>query len=635
MDFKHHFERFLLQLVYKLNRLKKYNFAKIFGRIFLLISVLLSLWVINLVWYKPFSVDLFYERTFIEYGIDDPELMTRLELDKIYGITSFSDKLTDISDEHRQKAYENISDRNLVMLHSYKVSEQSPSQLLSSSVLNWYLENEVLKFHASDQSYLVNHVDGIQIDLPHFMVEEHKIHDLGDAEDYLARLSAFPKKFDQLIDLLNKRESIGIIAPKFIIKRVNEEIKSFLSEEVKLNPLYKDFVFKIKDSRRIKKVAHHELEVEAKTIIEDQVYPSYSNLLYFLEGQYERASDIAGAWKLPNGQLYYFAERRTHTTLELSSEEMHDLGLLEVEQVEKRVRVVLDSLHLSEEKSISELLREVAQDSNFYYLDSLTAEQDLIADFQKNVDSVKTLLPQFYLKYPQNPILVKKLPLFREETTSLISYQAPKEKGEEAIIYLNIKNIRRFPKYKLPTMAFHEVLGNYVQYWYEDELEHVPTFRKGLRFKVFTEGWALYCESLARNKNYFNNDYELLGSLQQELYTAAILVTDTGIHYDRWNREKASKYLSETTGLSESEILDEIDRIIVKAGEACLYKIGEMEFSKLNKKTQKELGQKYNLQKFHDFILKNGNMPLTVLRVQVDKEIERMKNPTIKNGLFD
>jgi uncharacterized protein (DUF885 family) len=597
--------------------------------------ILLVFWVVNLIWYKPFSVDLFYERTFIEYGMDDPELMSRLELDKIYGITTFNDRLTDISDEHRSKAYESISERNLVMLHSYKVSEQSESQLLSSSVLDWYLENEVLKFHAADQSYLVNHVDGIQISLPHFMVEVHKITHLGDAEDYLSRLSAFPTKFDQLIDLLNKRESAGIIAPKFIIERVTHEIKSFLSKDVENNPLYKDFVFKIRNSQHIREIAFEELESDAKIIIKHEVYPSYENLLSFLEDQYERANNISGAWKLPKGQLYYLAARKTHTTLEKSSEEMHDLGILEVDKVQKKLRVVFDSLGLSQEKSISELLREVAQDSSFYYLDSANAEEDLLADFQTMVNGIKYFLPELYLKYPQNKIVVKKLPAFREETTSLISYQAPKENEDVAIIYLNLKNISRFPKYKLQTMVFHEVLGNFVQYWHENELEHVPTFRKGLRFKVFTEGWALYCERLAREQEYFNSYHELVGNLQMELYTAALLVVDTGIHYDRWNRKKAAKYLYETTGLSDEEILDEIDRIIVKAGEACLYKIGELEFLKLRKKVEKELGKKYNLKDFHDLILKNGNMPLTVLRTQVDKEIERIKNPKKKEGIFD
>lgn len=635
MDFKEYSERFLLQIRYWFFWLKRYNFRKIFVRISLWTLILFALWVVNLIWYKPFSVDLFYERTFIEYGMDDPELMTRLELDKIYNITIFNDKLTDISDEHRQKAYENISERNLVMLHSYKVSEQSESQLLSSSVLDWYLENEVLKFHAADQSYLVNHINGIQISLPHFMVEAHKIEDLGDAEDYLSRLSAFPNKFDQLIDLLNKRESSGILAPKFIIKRVTDEIKSFLSKDVEHNPLYQDFVFKTRNSKHIREVAFEELEMEAKSIIKDEVYPSYANLLSFLEDQYDRSNNIAGAWKLPKGQLYYFAERRTHTTLELGSEEMHDLGILEVEKIEKDLRAVFDSLKLPQDKSISDLLRQIAQDSSFYYLDSITAEQDLLDDFQMMVNGIKHFLPQLYSSYPQNKIVVKKLPIFREETTALISYQSPKEEDDVAIIYLNLKDMRRFPKYKLQTMVFHEVLGNYVQYWYENELEHVPTFRKGLRFKVFTEGWALYCENLAREQEYFNSYYEIVGNLQTELYTAALLVVDTGIHYDRWNRKKATKYLYQTTGLTEDEILDEVDRIIVKAGEACLYKIGELEFIKLRKKAEKELGKKYKLKDFHDFILKNGNMPLTVLRTQVDKEIEMIKNPKIADGLFD
>lgn len=614
--------------------LERLKVGKVILRLFVFFSIIFSIWVCNLIWFKPFSIDLFYERMFIEYGQDDPELMSRLHLLEKYGITYHNSQLTDISDAERDRRYDESIVRNFEMLRTYKRSQQTEEEILSTEILDWYLELEVLRNAFRKYEYPVNHINGIQVELPRFMMEVHQIETLGDAEDYLERLSKFDDKFDQLIELLESRKQANVIPPRFILERVIEETKDFISRNVEYNLLYKDFVRKVEYADRILPLAKHELKVEAKAIIEDDVFPAYQKLLDYLENEIEEGTDEAGVWKLGEDSttavMYYNTMLMVHAHIsqEESAEEYHYRGLDEISDLREELIGIFDSLKFPQKDSISKNLAQINNrlPNDFSVDDNY---KDYLAIYQRYSDSAFRAFDYFFLHQPKSPLKLVSVPLPLENSAPLLEFHGGHDKTRPAL-YINLKNAENIPQNKIPVWIYEKAGGRYIQSWYEQQLTDIPTFRRVLQFDVYYEGWEGYFADLLKDENknsidYYKDLYTRIGKIQHELFITSLLVADTGIHLKKWTREEAINFLIDNTGLPREDMKDEVDKIVVRPAQSTIYKIGKIYFKNLREYTEDALEEHFNLKEFHEILLKNGHIPLPVLKKQIEHFVTEKK----------
>ncbi|WP_338812152.1 DUF885 domain-containing protein [Bernardetia sp. Wsw4-3y2] len=614
--------------------LEQLKIGKVILRMFVFSFIIFSIWVCNLIWFKPFSVELFYERMFIEYGQDDPELMSRLHLLDNYGITYYNSLLTDISDEERDRRYEESIVRNFEMLRTYKRSQQNEEELLSTEILDWYLELEIYRNAFRQYEYPVNHITGIQVELPRFMMEVHQIETLGDAEDYLERLSKFDDKFDQLIQLLQSRKESNVIPPRFILERVIEETKDFIARNVEYNVLYRDFSRKVEYSDRILPLAKHELQVEAKEIIEDDVFPAYQKLLNYLEEEIELSNNDAGVWKLgydsATAIMYYNTMLMVHAHIsqEESAEEYHFRGLGEISDLKEELTGIFDSLNFPQKDSISKNLAKI---NNRLPTDFNIGNNDknYLATYQHYSDSAFEAFDNFFLHQPKDPLKLVRVPLPLENSAPLLEFHGGHDKTRPAL-YINLKNAETIPQNKIPVWVYEKAGGRYIQSWYEQQLTDIPTFRKVLQFDVYYEGWEGYFADLLTEQNrnsinYYDDLYVKIGKIQNELFITSLLVVDTGIHLKQWTREEAIDFLVANTGLPREDMRDEVDKIVVRPAQATIYKIGKIYFNNLREYTEDALEENFNLKEFHEILLKNGHIPLPVLKKQVEHFVTEKK----------
>lgn len=614
--------------------LEQLKIGKVILRLFIFSFIICSIWVCNLIWFKPFSIDLFYERMFIEYGQDDPELMSRLHLLEKYGITYHNSQLTDISDQERDRRYNQSIVRNFEMLRTYKRSQQTQEEILSTEILDWYLELEILRNAFNKYEYPVNHINGIQVELPRFMIEVHQIATLGDAENYLERLSKFDVKFDQLIQLLESRKNENVIPPRFILQRVIDETKDFISRDVEYNVLYRDFARKVEYADRILPLAQHELKIEAKEIIEDDVFPAYQKLLNYLEKELVDATDEAGVWKLGQDSataiVYYNTMLMVHAHIsqEESADEYHQRGLGEISDLREELVSIFDSLNFPQKDSISKNLAKINNRLPKDFADN-NVNKDYLATYQDYSNSAFQSFDNFFLHQPKEPLKLMRVPLLLENSSPLLEFNAGHDKTRPAL-YVNLKNAELIPQNKIPVWIYEKAGGRYIQAWYEQQLTDIPTFRRVLQFDVYYEGWEGYFADLLKDKNknsinYYKDLYTRIGKIQHELFITSLLVVDTGIHLKQWTREEGVSFLVNNTGLPREEMREEVDKIVVRPAQATIYKIGKIYFKNLREYTEEALEENFDLKEFHEILLKNGHIPLPVLKKQIEHFVTEKK----------
>ncbi|HEY7160445.1 MAG TPA: DUF885 domain-containing protein, partial [Acidobacteriota bacterium] len=360
--------------------------------------------------------------------------------------------------------------------------------------------------------------------------------------------------------------------------------------------------------------------------ITNTVYPAYKKLIAYFEQLEPKATTDDGVWKLPDGDAYYRYMLKSNTTTNMTPEQVHDLGLKEVDRIHSEMRSILDSVGLTGE-TISQRMNELRTDPRFQYPATDQGRQQCIGDYQKIIDEVDHGITKVFDIRPKLGVKVERVPTFKEAGSSGAYYEPPSMDGvRPGVFFANLRDLKEVPKWSMRTLAYHEAIpGHHFQIGIQQELKGVPTFRKVLPFTAYIEGWALYAERLAWEEGFEKDPYSDLGRLQDELLRATRLVCDTGIHYKHWTREQAIQYMKDNTGIGELEITSEVERYIVSPGQACAYKVGQLKILELREKAKTELGNRFNIKDFHNVVLKNGAMPLEILEQQVDRYIQSKK----------
>jgi uncharacterized protein (DUF885 family) len=592
----------------------------------LLVAVLLGagVFLVNAIWYRPWSIRVFFEREFLRYALQDPELLTTLGLLEQLGLQSHNAKLTDASPQHT-KHMQAMVRASLATLRQYDTNRLSAQDRLSVRVLEWFLRTQADGTRFDYHDYPVNQFQGAQSQLPEFLTTLHVIKDERGAENYLRRLEALPIKWDQLLESLRFREERWILPPRFVVQRVLTEMREFVAQPAATNPLARVFAEKVDKLDAVMPEMKAELKQRAETAVESKVYPAYRKLIDYLARIESKATAHDGAWKLPDGEAFYSWALRQQTSTRLTPTEIHELGLREVARIEAEMRAILDAEgHTG--GTPAEWLQRLAADARFLFPNTEEGRQQALAEYNRIIGEVLGAAPQYFNVLPKAGIEVRRVPAFKEATAPAAYYNMPSMDGSRpGIFFVNVRDMAELPKYGMKTLTYHEgVPGHHFQIAIALELRGMPTFRKMGLFTAYAEGWALYAERLAKEAGFYRDDpYGDLGRLQDEMLRAVRLVVDTGIHAKRWTREQAIRYMVEKTGMSEPSVVSEVERYIVAPGQACAYTVGMLRILELRERAKQALGERFDLRAFHDVVLKNGAVPLEILDQLVDEWIRQ------------
>lgn len=582
--------------------------------------IIAGVWLAKLIWFKPFNIDHFYNRIFVEFAIDSPEMLSQMRMLPDWA-DWYADELDSRDPAETQEGIEMMRDA-LETLRSYDIEDQTESQKLSTRILEWFLENNLRGAEFAYHNYPVNQLFGVQSNLPTFMVETHQVNDEEGAEDYIARLNQFGRVFNQVLEGLELREEKGILPPTFVVERVITEVEGFIGNDPKQNILYSNMEEKLAVIAEIDAERKANLLAQTEDVVANVVYPAYQGLLGYLQEIKPKTTSEDGVWKLPNGDAFYRQALRTHTTTDLDPLAVHDIGLREVENIQAEMDAILASEGYTE-GTVGERMLDLAEEERFLYEDSDAGREQILADYQAIIDEVSAGLDEAFDLRPEAPVEVKRIPEFKEKTSPGAYYNAPARDGSRpGIFYANLRSVKEIPKYGMRTLAYHEAIpGHHFQVALQGELEGLPIFRTFPLFTAYTEGWALYSEQVAAELGFQENPYDRLGYLQAALFRAVRLVVDTGIHAKKWSREEAIEYMTNNTGMPESDVVAEIERYIVMPGQACAYMIGKLKILELRERAREALGDKFDITEFHRVVLENGALPLSILEDQIDKWI--------------
>jgi len=599
---------------------------KYFLGIVVAVVIAAAIFLTNLIWFRPWNLNHFYEKVFAETVFSEPELLSALGLVEQFGITSHNGKLSDESPAHQQKVIDRWK-KDLTQLHQYPLDRQSPSQRLSTHVLDWFVtdqvEGEKWQFH----NYPVNQLFGVQNQFPSFMANTHRLLAKRDCEYYVMRLNAVPTKFDQLLESLWVREERQILPPRFVVEEVLKEMGDFVAKPAGENILATSFKERAAKIDKLNDKERADFQARAETAITNSVYPAYQKLIDYFKGVLPKTTTDDGVWKLPDGDAFYAYALHSNTTTSMKPDDVHDLGLREVARIETEMRALLDNNGFAGQP-IGAAMDKLGKDPRFLYPNDDKGRADALAEYKRLIDNATAHCGELFITFPRAKIDIRRVEQFKEATAPGAYYQGGAMDGSRpGIFFANLRDMNEVPKWSMPTLAYHEgIPGHHWQISIAQELKGVPQFRKVIPFTAYAEGWALYCEWLAKQVGWYDNDpFGDLGRLRDELFRGVRLVVDTGIHAKHWPREQAIAYMRDKTGLGEKEVKSEIERYIVLPGQACAYKVGMLKIQELRARAKQELGEKFDQREFHETLLKNGSLPLEILEEQVNDYIQKKK----------
>ncbi|RUO41567.1 DUF885 domain-containing protein [Pseudidiomarina aestuarii] len=588
----------------------------------LVIVVAATVLVVNAIWFKPFSMRVFYDRVMLETAMDSPQLLTQLRILEGFGIRGHNAELGDLSPESTTESYAKMRE-NYKMFQSYGRDGREGQDLISYDIFDNFmghsLEGEKWRWHG----YPVNQLFGVHTNLPSFLSDMHQVNDATDAEYYISRLNAVDSYFEGLMVDLAIREEKGILPPTFVVEAVIAQMENFTSSEPAENVLVSSFVRKLESIELTEQERNAFIE-QAEQAVAEVVYPAYAGLQGYFVGVLPQTNNDAGVWKLPDGDAYYRYQLKQYTTTDITADEVHQLGLSEVARIHAEMRDIFDDLGYPSDVAIGTLLQQLNEDPQFLYPDTDAGREQILKDYALIVDDIYTYIDPAFRMRPEADLEVVRVPTYAEKNAPGAYYQRPALDGSRpGRFFANLYDIKATPKYGMKTLTVHEgVPGHHFQIALQQEMTGLPLFRSFLPYSVHTEGWALYTEQLMADLGFYNDDpYGDIGRLQAELFRAIRLVVDTGIHAKRWTREEAIDYMASNGGMTMSDVVSEIERYIVMPGQATSYKMGMLKFVELRAKARDTLGSRFDIRDFHDVILKNGSMPLPILERLIDNYI--------------
>ena len=569
--------------------------------------------------YESKRLNKYLDDVFESYVGRHPEYQSYLGIKKDY------DKWDDISPS-ADKIEFNFAKESLQWLKdSINVDFLNEKALLSFQLYKKKLENQLYDYRYRLYNYPINQMNGKQSSVPAFLINMHKISSKKDAKDYITRLIGIGPLFNQLNKNIRERESHGIVPPNFILDHVLDDSKNVISgfpiEGKDSCALFLDFYNKIL-KLKISELERDSLLFSCKQAILFNVKPSYEQLIDLVINLKNKYDEKDGVWRWKEGIDFYENALKRTTTINMSAEEIHLLGLKEVKRIHEEMKAIKNSVGF--DGSLGDFFLELKQNDDFYFSEDDKGRQEYIKAAEKIIENFKLKLDDLFYTKPKADMIVKSVEKFREKSAGKAFYQRASPDGSRpGTYYANTYKMRMMPKYQMEALAYHEgIPGHHMQISIAQELDEIPKFRKYGSYTAYTEGWGLYSEYFPKEFGFYSEPFSDFGRLAMELWRSCRLVVDTGIHYKKWSRESSIQYYLNNTPNNELDCIKMVERHIVYPSQATAYKIGMNKILQLRENAKQKLGDSFDIRIFHDTILSRGAVPLDVLENFVNEMIE-------------
>jgi len=508
---------------------------------------------------------------------------------------------------------------------NFNRAELSPERQLSYDLFVKQIEDSIEGDKWWGYNYAFNQMFGAQSRIPTFMKNQHRIDDIDDAKAYIARLNGAKDMMGTIVANAEDAATKGIMPPKFVYDHVIRDIGNIMSgvpfdDSDSPSVLLDDFKSKI-DKLKLSTDVNDDLMAQATNALTNSVAPAYQNLLDVMKSQQAKATDEDGAWKLPNGEAFYAYRLKRMTTTDMTADQIHDLGLSEIDRIHGEMRDIMKQVGY--DGTLQEFFEHLKTDPKFVYEDSDAGREAYLAEATRMIDTMKKQLGDYFLVEPKADLEVRKVEAFREKSAGKAFYNRPALDGSRpGIYYANLYKITDMPKYQMEALAYHEgIPGHHMQFAVTQELD-IPKFQRFGSATAHSEGWGLYSEYLPKEMGFYQDPYSDFGRLAMELWRAARLVVDTGLHHKKWTRQEAIDYLLTNTPNPENDCVKAIERYIVMPGQATAYKIGMNKILDLREMSKEKLGARFDIREYHDVVLGAGPVPLSVLEMRVNEWIK-------------
>ena len=507
-------------------------------------------------------------------------------------------------------------------LAAFDRASLAPADALSYDILAWQLDQRIAGAEFIWHDFPVNQLMAIHNLLPGFMTAQHPLRHDRDADYYLQRLAQFPAAFEGTVEVLGHRAERGLVPPRFAIEKTLRDSRAFIDGAPADNPLVTELLARADRSGALSDPRRAALEEELAAAVEDHVLPAYRLLIDYLETLLPKAESNEGVWRMPQGEAFYRWVLRDHTTTDLGPEAIHQLGLSEVERIKAEMHDILCAEGYCE-GSVGERMATLNAESRFLFEDSAAGREAILAAYRDIVTEMEQGLADWFHDGPAYALDVQRVPVYREATAFGAYYMRGAPDGSQpGVFFANLRSVDEHPRFGLRTLAYHEAIpGHHLQISRMQVMADVPDFRRSVRLHAHAEGWALYAEHLAWEMGFLEDPFDNLGRLQAELFRAVRLVVDTGMHQQRWSRERGIEYMHAVTGMPLTDVEAEIERYLVIPGQACSFKIGMMRIQAMRERAEQMLGEDFDIRDFHRVILDSGAMPLALLDRVVDQWI--------------
>jgi len=478
--------------------------------------------------------------------------------------------------------------------------------------------------------FVVNQINGPMIDVPNNLLNSHNIASVNDAHDYIARLNAFMDMAKSVVAKLEYDAARNWIPPRVLVEKTISYLEKYPATGVEQAPLYQKLELALSQLKLPNEQAD-ELRNQAKKALSKSVFPAFALVRESLQKLLPRARLEAGIWAQPGGEAFYQYSVRKLGDTELSPEQIHTLGLQEVERINNEMEPLLQALGYTE-GTPGERMALMAKEDKYLYPNNDEGRAQLLADLNTYVGQIRQRMPDLFGEKPKYEVEIRRIPVATEDSSAGGYYTSPAMDGSVPGIYwINLKDTHTNPKFGLKTLTYHEAIpGHHWQIALNMGQHDLPLLRRVASYNAYIEGWALYAELVAKEMGMYEKDPAGdLGRLQAELYRAVRLVVDTGLHYKKWTREQAIDYMTKTTGSPEADVVSEIERYMAWPGQALGYKLGMLKILELRELARQKLGVKFDPRDFHDLILKGGAVPMAILKQKVndwiDNELQTQK----------
>ncbi|TQF73150.1 DUF885 domain-containing protein [Pseudoalteromonas luteoviolacea] len=449
-----------------------------------------------------------------------------------------------------------------------------------------------------------------------FMIQRHDYSSKLGYQLYIARMKQLPRYFEQNIYWMKQGLDIGLTQPKVVLKGFEDSIMAFVAQgsDIEKSPYFAPF---LSNQANLPEQEFAELKNEAKRVIEAYVNTSYLKYHDFFVNEYRPNARENIAWSsVPDGEAFYINRAKHFTTTDMTPKEIHELGLKEVARIRSEMDRIIKQVGF--EGSFSEFVHFLRTDPRFYAKTPL----ELLKEASFIAKKMDAKLPQLFHTLPRLPYGVAPVPDSIAPKYTTGRYVGPNKDTDAGYYWVNTYALDKRPLYVLEALTLHEgVPGHHLQISLNAELEHLPEYRQRAYISAFGEGWGLYAEYLGIEAGFYQDPYSDFGRLTYEMWRAARLVVDTGVHMFGWTREQVMQFMQDNTALSLHNVKTETDRYISWPAQALSYKVGELTIKRLRAKAEKQLGGAFDLREFHHQILKNGSVPLFILEAQIDKYI--------------